>query len=160
MLTHGKKNDTITVAITGALIRHESLKVEAITLILARQVAQSLGLGLQYPLGNFSCEFDADYYIGVVLKALYFDQGGAFGYFNDILSDGISQLTAMFSFPYWKERQGGELNGCKHPLDGLMLSCRFECFRTSVTTYYTLPKCAQPSSTNTNKNNNDLHEDL
>jgi hypothetical protein len=119
------------VAIKGGLVRHASLELEGIALVLAHELAHHYGGIPTFP-GGLSCEGQADYHgVLAVMRQVWFAQQ----YIKTALA-GIKQMAAFFGVPDSPKPPGGTA-GCQHPPG----ACRIATYHTAVT-FADKPGCA------------------
>jgi hypothetical protein len=110
------------VALLGGLVRHASIGLEAIGLVLAHELAHHYG-GAPTHGSGLSCEGQADYYgVLIVLRKVWFGEQ-----YVTQSTDAISQMAKFFGVPDSDTAPGGNA-GCTHPAG----ACRIATYHAAV----------------------------
>lgn len=125
------QNGVRYVAIKGGLVRHLSLELEGIALVIAHETGHHYGGDPKFPSG-LSCEGQADYYgVMVVMRNVWFGD-----FYTSMTDRGIAQMANFFGVPNSPTPPGGAA-GCQHPPG----ACRIATYHAAVD-LNTKPGCA------------------
>lgn len=123
------------VSILGGLLRHNAIKLEGASLVLAHEIGHHLGGPPRYPNNTWaSCEGQADYWGSLVgMRRVWFGQ-----YAMENTDKGATQLYNLFAFGLkqnlltldWEDyKKKNNLAGiCTHPA----ALCRLETYRAAM----------------------------
>jgi hypothetical protein len=117
------ENGVRHVALKGGLVRHASLELEGIGVVLAHELAHHYGGSPTFPGGGLSCEGQADYYgVALVMRRVWFGEE-----YSEQTDAGIGQMAAFFGVPNVPTAPGGNA-GCGHPPG----ACRVAIYHAAV----------------------------
>jgi hypothetical protein len=116
-------NGVRNVAIKGGLVRHNSIELEAIALVLAHELGHHYAGMPDFPSG-LSCEGESDYYGGaIIMRKIWFAEQ-----YNTMMTVAIDQMANFFGVPNDPTVPGGSA-GCNHPPG----ACRVATYHSAVT---------------------------
>lgn len=110
------------VALKGGLVRHASLELEGIALVLAHELSHHYGGPPTFP-GGLSCEGQADYRgVSRIMRAVWFGEQ-----YITVTDTAIQQMANFFGVPNNPTPPGGSA-GCGHPPG----ACRIAIYHAAV----------------------------
>lgn len=116
------ENGVRHVALKGGLVRHASIELEGIAIVLAHELAHHYGGPPTFPEG-LSCEGQADYAgVAILMRNVWFGEQ-----YISMTDAGILQMSRFFGVRNSPDTLGGDA-GCSHPPG----ACRIATYHAAV----------------------------
>lgn len=110
------------VAILGGIVRHLSLELEGIGLVLAHELSHHYGGEPTFP-GGLTCEGHSDYHaVRTIMRKVWFGE-----YYITVTDKAIAQMAGFFGVPNDPTPPSGSA-GCSHPPG----ACRIATYHAAV----------------------------
>lgn len=116
------QNGARHVAILGGLVRHLSLELEGIALVLAHELAHHYGGEPTFP-GGLTCEGQSDYHgVRTIMRKVWFGE-----YYISVTDKAVAQMASFFGVANDPTPPTGSA-GCSHPPG----ACRVATYHAAV----------------------------